>query len=69
MQQTNPVYIPRNHKVEEVLKNVTESGELTAFEAFIHRLSTPYSTTKFDLNYMQPPAQTDEQNYKTYCGT
>jgi uncharacterized protein YdiU (UPF0061 family) len=69
MQQSNPVYIPRNHQVEEVLKGVTETGQLSTFDAFVHQLSNPYRTTNFDMKYMQTPAQEDEQEYKTYCGT
>ncbi len=69
MQQTNPVYIPRNHLVEQVLSDVTKTGQLKSFKTLIHQLSTPYSTSDFDINWMQPPVQTDEQVYKTYCGT
>lgn len=69
MQQSNPVYIPRNHNVEEVLKSVTETGRLSSLKAFNDVLSTPYATSGFDPAYMQPPPVADEQNYKTYCGT
>lgn len=69
MQQTNPVYILRNHQVEQVLSEVTQTGQLRSFEAYIRQLSTPYATSGFDKSRMQPPAQTDEQSYKTYCGT
>lgn len=69
MQQTNPVYIPRNHQVEQVLGDVTLTGQLKSFVAFISQLSTPYATSDFDKSRIQPPAQTDEQVYKTFCGT
>ena len=69
MQQNNPVYIPRNHYVEKVLSAVTETGQLASLNALSKLLSNPYTTTNLDKNAMQPPAQADEQVYKTYCGT
>lgn len=69
MQQTNPVYIPRNHQVEQVLSEVTTTGQLKSFQAFIQVHAAPYTTSNFDKSQMQPPAQTYEQSYKTYCGT
>lgn len=69
MQQTNPVYIPRNHKVEEVLAQITETGKLADFKKFINMLSAPYTTSDFDAAFMQAPAVADELIYKTYCGT
>jgi len=69
MQQTNPVYIPRNHIVEQVLNDVSQTGDLTTFNEFLERLSMPYSPTNFDTKYMQAPSGTDDKNYKTYCGT
>ena len=69
MQQANPVYIPRNHQVEQVLSDVTQTGHLGSFETFIRQLTNLYSTSDFDKNRMKPPAQIDEQVYKTFCGT
>lgn len=69
MQQTNPVYIPRNHQVEQVLSEVTRTGKLSSFQAFIQLLSSPYATSNFEKCRMQPPAQADDHSYKTYCGT
>ncbi|MFZ4581198.1 MAG: protein adenylyltransferase SelO [Paludibacter sp.] len=69
MQQTNPVYIPRNHKVEEALQQVTKTGTIDAFEILLKRLSTPYSAINPDFEMMAPPAFADDACYKTYCGT
>ncbi|MBN2765913.1 MAG: YdiU family protein [Paludibacteraceae bacterium] len=69
MQETNPVYIPRNHKVEEVLAQVTETGKMSDFQKLNNLLSTPYATSDFDAAFMQAPAVADELVYKTYCGT
>jgi len=69
MQQTNPVYIPRNHQVENILQTVTETGQIQELESYIQQLSNPYSIADFDSNRIQPPTLTEEQGYKTYCGT
>jgi uncharacterized protein YdiU (UPF0061 family) len=69
MQQTNPIYIPRNHRVEAALQQVTETGTMSTFNALVNRLSEPYSTTNPDFELMAPPAFSDDACYKTYCGT
>ena len=69
MQKTNPVYIPRNHKLEEVLAQITETGKLADFQKFNNVLSAPYASSDFDAAFMQAPAVADELAYKTYCGT
>jgi uncharacterized protein YdiU (UPF0061 family) len=69
MQSANPVYIPRNNQVEMVLNSVSESGSTQAFEALMEKLSTSYSASELDINYMLPPLNSEEKNYKTYCGT
>lgn len=69
MQSANPVYIPRNNQVELVLNSVSESGSTQALEALMEKLSTPYTTCEHDINYMLPPLNSEEKNYKTYCGT
>ena len=69
MQQANPVYIPRNHIVEQVLNDASMIGEMTTFNEFLKRLSFPYSTIIIDTKYMQTPSEEDDKNYKTFCGT
>ena len=69
MQAANPVYIPRNHQVEKVLKSVTELGDIKMLEVFMKTLSNPYAATAFELDFMLLPSTNEEQNYKTFCGT
>lgn len=69
MQKTNPVYIPRNHKLEEVLAQITETGKMADFQKFNNVLSAPYASSDFDAAFMQAPSMADELVYKTYCGT
>lgn len=64
MAKTNPVVIPRNHRVEEVL-NAAVSGDMAPFHKFMDELASPYDdTTPLQL----VPAGFDA-GYQTFCGT
>lgn len=69
MQQSNPVYIPRNHKVEEVLKDVATSGNTASLRKLMKVLGQPYTTDHFDMEYCTAPTPETEAGYKTFCGT
>ena len=45
MRSVNPLVIPRNHKVEEVL-NEANNGNIEPFNQFLEVLNKPYSRTK-----------------------
>lgn len=63
----SPVYIPRNHLVEEVL-NLAVAGDMKPFHNLLHILKNPYSKQDISPEYMQSPKGFDEQ-YETFCGT
>lgn len=67
MQKYNPIYIPRNHLVEEVLESAV-SGDMEAFHIFLKILKNPYTRQDISLEYMQNPKGFD-QSYETFCGT
>jgi len=67
MQQYNPVYIPRNHLVEEVLEQA-KSGDHKCFHEFIEILKNPYTHREESQKYMENKPWFDER-FKTYCGT
>jgi len=67
MHSTNPLIIPRNHKVEEALTLAT-NGDLTLFNKLIEILKNPYQVNDDNLNFMSPASQSDKK-YQTYCGT
>lgn len=69
MHANNPVYIPRNHKVETVLMQVCNTGELSKLKEFVDIITQPYSQIPFNHNFMQAPPASDDKCYKTYCGT
>lgn len=67
MDQVNPVYIPRNHLVEEALTAAT-NGDLGPFTALVEVVSEPY-TARRGLQRYAAPAPADFGDYRTFCGT
>ena len=67
MKSVNPLVIPRNHKVEEVLKSAN-NNDLSPLKNLIKVLEKPYEKTKENIDY-QSPAPVSDKKYKTFCGT
>ena len=67
MHSTNPLIIPRNHKVEEALTLAT-NGDLTLFNKLVEILKNPYQINNNELDFMSPTPHSDKK-YETYCGT
>lgn len=68
MNSSNPVYIPRNHLVEEALHAATSAGDLAPFDALLNVLATPFTVQNGHERYAQPPTDPTEP-YQTFCGT
>ena len=66
MRSVNPIVIPRNHKIEEVLKQAYENN-LTPMIKFIEILKKPYEHQSNIDEYKSPSISKDK--YITYCGT
>ena len=67
MHSSNPMVIPRNHKVEEALM-LADNGDLTLFNKLIEILKNPYLVNEDNLEFMSPAPHGDEK-YQTFCGT
>ena len=67
MRKNNPVVIPRNHKVEQSLKEAHKDN-LVSLNNLLNALKDPY-TERGDLMLYQQPAPDNEKKYKTFCGT
>lgn len=67
MKKSNPVVIPRNHKVEKALK-LAENGDLTVMNELLSVLNNPYEYKEELKEYTQLPDPSDLP-YRTYCGT
>lgn len=67
MKKTNPVIIPRNHKVEEALRAVV-SGDMRLFNDLLDALKNPYEERENKKPYQLPPSDV-ERVTQTFCGT
>ena len=68
MDRVNPVYIPRNHLVEEALAAATD-GDLGSARAAAGRRRPRPSTSAPASSGTPPPAPQDFGAYRTFCGT
>ena len=67
MDRANPLYIPRNHLVEEALAAST-AGDPGPLEGLLAALADPY-TERPGLERYAEPAPRDFGEYRTFCGT
>ncbi len=67
MDRANPVYIPRNHLVEEALTAAT-AGELAPIEQLLAAVTAPFDQRPGFERYASP-APEDFGTYQTFCGT
>ncbi len=67
MNTVNPIYIPRNHRVEEALQ-AAEAGDMAPFNALMNVLSDPF-TKRDGLERYEGAAPDDFGPYQTFCGT
>ena len=68
MRITNPLIIPRNHKVEEALNAASINNDLVPMNNLLRYLKKPYNKQSGFTDYQSPP-EPSEQIYKTFCGT
>jgi uncharacterized protein YdiU (UPF0061 family) len=67
MDRVNPVYIPRNHLVEEALDAGT-AGDLGPLQRLLDAVTAPYDERDGLERYAEPAPQ-DFGRYRTFCGT
>ena len=68
MRAVNPAYIPRNHRVEEVIEAAIARDDFEPFERLGTILARPFDDQPESLPYAEPPAF-DTSGYRTFCGT
>lgn len=69
MHAVNPLYIPRNHKVEEALSAASNDLDMQPFERLLRLIQHPFDAQVDDQGYHLPMSKEAETCYKTYCGT
>lgn len=68
MRGANPAYIPRNHRIEQVIRAAVENGDFAPFEALVTVLAKPYEDQPDVAEYQNAP-RPEEIVTKTFCGT
>ena len=67
MDRSNPIYIPRNHLVEEALTAAT-AGDLKPLQQLLTAVSAPFDE-RAGFDRYAAPAPEDFGDYRTFCGT
>jgi uncharacterized protein YdiU (UPF0061 family) len=68
MHAVNPAFIPRNHRVEAMIKAAVDDGDYRPFHEMMTLLSRPFEDQPGFESYAQPPAD-GERVLATFCGT
>lgn len=68
MQKSNPVVIPRNHRVEEALDAAVNNEDYSVLNNLLSVISLPYDYKADYMDYTTLPPDTSGP-YKTFCGT
>ncbi len=68
MRRANPAYIPRNHRIEQMIAAAVEHGDFAPFEKLGAALSNPFQEQAAFAAYAAAP-QPAERVLQTFCGT
>lgn len=68
MRQANPIFIPRNHRIEEVINAAVKREDFAPFEELLGVLARPFDALAGFETYANPP-QLNERVLQTFCGT
>jgi uncharacterized protein YdiU (UPF0061 family) len=69
MRAINPIYIPRNHLIEEAIQAATQGADFAPFETLNAVLAHPYRwDADVPVRYTLP-AEPNERVTQTFCGT
>ena len=68
MRRVNPAFIPRNHRIEQVIEAANGQDDFSPFVDLLTVLSRPYEDQERFSKYASPP-QPNERVVRTFCGT
>jgi uncharacterized protein YdiU (UPF0061 family) len=68
MRAANPLFIPRNHLVEEAISAAVNNDDFSVFDSLLTVLSTPYEEQPNFGRFADPP-QPNQVVRQTFCGT
>lgn len=67
MRRANPIIIPRNHRVQEVI-DAAYKGDFAPFHTLLAVVTKPYDEST-EARRLAAPASDNEQVLRTFCGT
>jgi uncharacterized protein YdiU (UPF0061 family) len=68
MRGVNPQFIPRNHRLEQLIVAAVERADFGPFEEFLQVLLLPFEAQAAFADYANPP-RAEERVLQTFCGT
>jgi len=68
MDQINPIYIPRNHKVEEALAAIVDREDISVLSKMLKAVTNPFEEMD-DMGEFSEPGEVGPVPYQTFCGT
>ncbi len=68
MRAINPLYIPRNHLVEQVIRSAEDHHDFQPFHKLLELLGKPFQKQDFSEKYTAPP-RPEQVIRHTFCGT
>ena len=69
MRRTSPIYIARNHRVEEALAAASVDADIEPFNRLLDALSRPFDERPGLEAYAAPAPPEVTAGYRTFCGT
>ncbi|WP_040494338.1 protein adenylyltransferase SelO [Ilumatobacter nonamiensis] len=68
MNAVNPIYVPRNHLVDEAL-NAATTGDLAPFTTLLDVLQQPFTEQSGRHRFAEPAPADFASSFRTFCGT
>jgi uncharacterized protein YdiU (UPF0061 family) len=68
MRLANPAFIPRNHRVEEMIQAAVQKGDFEPFETLLRVVARPYDEQPEQAHLAEPP-RPEQRVQNTFCGT
>ena len=68
MDAANPIYIPRNHLVEEALAAASDDGDLAPLHRLLAAVTRPFEQRAGFERFAKPDLAA-ASGYQTFCGT
>jgi serine/tyrosine/threonine adenylyltransferase len=68
MNEVNPIYIPRNHLVEQAIQEAAIKNDFSPMNQLLEAFASPYSENN-KFTHLARPAKPEELVQETFCGT